>query len=152
MIHEIAEMERLLDLDHLGLGHGLMNATAAAIKQLSMREEGPDGNAWAPLHPDYLDWKRAQGELMAIGRLHGLMLDDEQLKGERAIGKDRATMTYGTTPEARAEATQFQEGGAVTGTGQPPRPFYALGREAIEETNEVADAMFEQNFDYFFPG
>lgn len=151
LMHDMDEMERLMDLDQLSLAQGLMDATEAGIYLMSMAEEDPSGAAWPSLHPLYLDWKQHQGLLMSIGRLHGLMLSHEELRGERTIDKHKAEMQYGITQQAREEATQFTEGGAVTGTQQPPRPFYDLGPESIMRTDDAADISFNANFDHYFP-
>ena len=46
---------------------------------------------------------------------------------------------------ARIEATKFQEGGIVTGTNQPPRPFYGFTHGAVQ----MADALLTHVFQTF---
>jgi hypothetical protein len=137
-----ADARRLLeafDFDKNGLGEALMDEAVDQFLIEMDAQVDPDGVPWPPLSEDYAEWKAsaAPGEPMAV--LYHLMKTPEQLAGERTIAADVATMTYGTSPDARDEAGFFIEGRPP---GQPARRFYEFSAACEARFDAILDAHF----------
>ncbi len=138
----IGELQRFCDAFDFttpGLADEIAEAAAAGIAVNMDAEQDPDGNAWPALSPAYEAWKSAHfpGQEMAV--LRGAMKTAQQLKGEVVATPGEIKQTYGVDPQARQEATQFQEGDA----NQPPRPFYAFSNVAVMLVDQVLDRRFD---------
>lgn len=127
ILAKLGEIGHALDLDRDDLGPELMDIAAEEVAAAMDRQEDPDGSPWAPLAPRTAAAHHGQ----PIGERTGLMKSPDQLAGERHVSAESAEMTYGITPAAKVEAIKFTFGGLVTGTNQPPRPFYGLTRQAV---------------------
>jgi hypothetical protein len=133
-----------LELPRAGgvLGEALLDVAKAGVADCFLTESDPDGTPWDELSPDYEKWKAAHRP-NPKGNLWGLMSDPDQIEGERAITDEEASMTYGRSPDAKAEATYFQD--PDPGRNQPPRGFYGLTREAIDASNSLLDSHFDRH-------
>lgn len=137
------ELAHALDLDRGGFADDLMREATDGILWNMIQELDPDGVPWAPLDPTYAAEKAIArpGKPMAV--YDTIMRTVAQLEGRHAVGPDLATQSYGTgDPVALYHAVCFTEGGVITGTSQPPRPFYAFTTGAIAAMDAVADARF----------
>ena len=144
----LADIRRLKDpfnLSRSGLGDQLLDIAVLNIVLNCSAGLDPDGQPWLPLSKSYQLWKDNIAPGQPIGRLFDLMLDYGQLSGERTVGPAWAIARYGTDSLARIEAMKFQEGGLVTGTNQPPRPFYGFTHGAVQ----MADATLTHVFNSF---
>ena len=146
IVAELRDAEHAFDLDRNGIGTAIMAHAVDGIMWNMIQELDPDGLPWDDLSPSYEAWKKTVAPGKPIGVLHGLMRTMDQLAGVQLVTTNFASMTYGTDPVARVEATKFQEGGIVTGTAQPPRPFYGLTREALDDIDAEFDARFTTAF------
>lgn len=102
----------------------------------------PDGIPFPALSQYYETWKQAVVGDEPIGILFGLMTSRAELCGVRIIRPDHAIQIYGATLAGQIEATKFQEGGAVTGTNQPARPFYGFPDQHVYNTMQPFDRHF----------
>lgn len=140
---DIDRMEHGLDLDRDLFASTLMDASVDGILWNCGQEKDPEGVYWPRLSAGYKAWKDQFHPGHPTGVLFGIMITVEQLSGVRVITADQASMTYGISPQAIVEAVKFTEGGAVTGTNQPPRPFYGFTAEAIADIETIADRRFQ---------
>lgn len=144
LLSEARELSRMFDLARYNTGLRALDLAAQGVLDCFQNEADPDGVPWPPLDPSYEGWKTATVGSKPIGYLFGVMSDMAQIQGISVITADQATMTYGITEEAKIEATKFQEGGAVTGTNQPPRPFYGFSFVGVYMVNTMFDDHFTQ--------
>jgi hypothetical protein len=77
-----------------------------------------------------------------MGYLYGFMLDHSEVEGVREIEQNHMIHGYGITTKARIEAIKFTEGGVVTGTRQPPRPFFGFSALSYVELVRASDNEF----------
>jgi hypothetical protein len=138
----IQAKKKCVQVDDPQIMNRVMDMVAQHVKNNCIAETDCDGFAWPKLSTGYETWKNRffPGQLMGILWHHMLAMD--QLEGTRILAKDRSTMTYGLDPIAKEEAEKFQEGGAVTGTNQPPRGFYGLTYQAISALDQIFDHIF----------
>lgn len=116
---------------------------AAGMARNMDAECDPDGIPWEKLSPYYADWKASVRPGAPMGVFDGIMKDWANLVGTATASGDRMTMTYGTgDPVAMMHAIKFTNGGIVTGTSQPPRPFYGLTVEAEAEATHLFGQLF----------
>lgn len=142
-MYDTFDMEvEMLNLERDGLGHELMDMASASIIMQCAFEADPDGVPWPALDPRYAAEKKALVGTMPMGVLHGLMLSFDQVDGVRDVHEHDAEQYYGTDPVAIAEAVKFTMGGAVTGTAQPPRPFYAFNAISFATMDPIVDRHF----------
>jgi hypothetical protein len=139
---ELDMIEHMFDLDQHDLGRHMLDNAAFEITVNMANETDSDGFPWAPLSSWYEEWKKNVAPGAPIGYLYGLMTNWEQIAGERLIYQYTASMTYGIDVIAKIEAVKFQEGGIVTGTNQPARPFYGLTLAACLRANDRFDVIF----------
>jgi len=142
ILAELDRIPRWIDLEK-GMGLQLLDVATFEILESMDSETDPDGIPWAPLSDSYLTWKAEIAPQAAMGVLYGIMKTWDQVAGIRDIWPDLAEMTYGITVEARVEAVKFSEGGIVTGTAQPPRPFYALTTATIIRADAIVGNAFD---------
>ncbi len=116
---------------------------ATNVQMTMMMESDPDGNPWPKLSDSYQEWKDrvAPGELM--GYLYGAMKEESNIRGVPVTSGNQMTIAYGPDPVAIQHAIKFTEGGIVTGTNQPPRPFWALSQQAEAEITQHIDVMMQ---------
>jgi hypothetical protein len=74
-------------------------------------------------------WVKRKGH-STIGVWLGLMSDPVQMAGEVEVTRDSATVTYGVTEDARAEADWFTKGDPKH--HRPPRPFWGLTIQSLD--------------------
>ena len=143
LLDDITRMMNPFDLTKKGLAQEI--ATAAAdgiIVHMTMGCE-PDGTPWEPLSPGYQAWKDKEAPGQPIGRLYDHMMTYTQVYGTLQISTDQITQTYGVDDDAFLEALKFQRGGAVTGTTQPPRPFYGFTQIAVDRIDFILTRTFD---------
>ena len=145
ILDELKSLASLFDLGG-GLGEDLLDIATWEILASMDSETDPDGIPWPALSPGYEEWKSEVAPQAPMAVLHGVMKTFVEVAGERHQDPDHASMTYGVTPEARIEAVKFQEGGIVTGTRQPPRPFYALTTAAVIRVDARLGNLFDTAF------
>ena len=143
-LKDIRDLAGIFEMDRDRLGERLCDVAAEEIMRNMIAECDPDGVRWADLSPSYQAWKDTITPGAPMGVLWGIMRTSAEVRGEREIDAGHAEMGYGETQQARTEAIKFQEGGKVTGTGQPPRPFYAFTRGAIVRATQVLDDVFRR--------
>jgi hypothetical protein len=132
----------MFDLDKGQLGRSLMAiATEEILVNMDM-ECDPDEMPWAPLSTEYHAWKRTIAPNAPMGVLYGIMKTYDQISGTQTIQADTAMMEYGLDIIAQTEAMKFTYGGFVTGTRQPPRPFYGLTFMAETRISAELDSRF----------
>jgi hypothetical protein len=118
------------------IGKGALDLLAGRIQARCTRMVDPRFRAWGP----NLEW--AKHDKQKIGKPIGVygdptadsMLAMVNITGERVIEAHEASMTYGTTPEAKKRIQWFTNGSTDPGDGtersgaenQVPRPFYDL--------------------------
>ena len=115
---------------------------ATAIMINMDAECDPDGNPWPDLSNSYATWKATIAPGRPMGYLYGTMKTMDNLMGVAVVQGSQMTMTYGVDPVAIAHAIKFTEGGLVTGTNQPPRPFYGLTTYAEQQLNDHWSTVF----------
>ena len=142
ILDDFRAIARTFDLDRHDLADRMMDIATFEILAHMDAEVDPDGVAWAPLSQKYIEYKAEIAPQAPMAVLFGVMKTWDQVAGERHVETARATMTYGTDDAARIEAVKFTEGGAVTGTDQPQRPFFGLTNGAVGRI----DAMLERHF------
>lgn len=142
LVADLDRLENPFDLTADGLGAELAGIAAEEILANMDAETDPDGNPWPSLSAGYREWKDvvAPGAPMAV--LRGVMKTIEQLRGEPVFTPGAGRQTYGTDDEAKEHAMKFQEGGLVTGTNQPQRPFYGFTQKAFDRMNAACDQRF----------
>jgi hypothetical protein len=143
---DMAKMLTTFDLDRNNMAMYCFIDVAMGIQSNMDLEMDSDGNTWDQLSHSYDTWKQTVAPGMPIGWLYGLMRDITELLGTQLIGQDVAVMSYGTNMISQMEAIKFSEGGAVTGTNQPPRPFYGLTFVAIAKCDASFDYQFANAF------
>ena len=118
------------------------------------RELDADGNPLAPNRGKYGEHKRAEGLPVGIGTdpdRSEQMLSLVQLKGERDIQADHATIVYGTTQGAKDKANWFTYGSSGSSVyweysgakNQPPRRFWDFD----DDINSQLVARCEERLD-----
>lgn len=103
-------------------------------------QQEPGGADLAPLAPATLRRKEKLGYPSTIGVEKGLMLDADQLKGERSITSEAASMEYGKTELAKLEAQWFQDPNRAHGK-QPRRPFFELDERIEQDLDNFVDEV-----------
>lgn len=130
---------RFADFTHQGMGKDLIEIDIQAIKRRTRGQFDAQGKSWPSLSAAYEEWKRKYFGNRPIGVLHGMMLAIDQLRGLAFISATSMRVTYGTTQQARDEATWFQEGNA----NQPPRPFYEFDAQGDADKTAYLDHRFD---------
>ncbi|MDQ3168423.1 MAG: hypothetical protein M3P94_07220 [Chloroflexota bacterium] len=135
-------LAHVFDLDQGTIADDIMDKSVDGMMWNMLMETAPDGTPWPALSDDYEEWKDKfyPGQLMS--HLTGEMRTIDQLSGVRTVSAHMATMEYGLDHAVRLKAMKFSEGGVLTGTAQPPRPFYAFTFMAIA----AVDDRFNQAF------
>lgn len=142
VMKDLDAFEGCFDLDRGGLGEDVMDAAALGVLFNMVQEKDPDGVPWPDLSASYAAQKQIDRPGEPMGVYDGLMRDPAQIEGTRFVTIFHAQMEYGPDPVAQAHAIKFSEGGAATGTAQPPRPFYGLTAEAVVLIDARFDAAF----------
>jgi len=137
------DLDRHVDamrLDRGELATDLMDIAVEEMKASMARQEDPDGNAWADLSESYAKQKARTHPGRPISELEGLMSSDDEMNGFRIVGEASASLTYGNSPEAKAEAEWFQD---PANDNQPPRVFWGLTKEAVRRSGERVHQAFD---------
>lgn len=140
ILADLTRLEKPFNFTRDQLGPRTCQVAARAILDNMEAEADPDGWPWPALGPSYEAWKNAVAPGNPIGVLWGHMRDTTQLEGEQRITIKRVEQEYGIDEKAKQEAAEFQEGGLLTGTMQPQRPFYAVGHHCADELDAHFDA------------
>jgi hypothetical protein len=140
--YELQLMENPFDFTRGGLGQAIIDAGIIGIIDNTWDELEPDGTPWAPLSQGYAAWKNSVRPGQRIGRLWDVMLAIPEIMGVQTILPARMVHQFGVTDQAKLEALKFQEGGLVTGTNQPPRPFFGITIAACY----MDDTLLENRF------
>lgn len=129
---------KLLDLRVNSLGEDLCKAATDGVQRSIAAEQSPDGNAWPALSEKYEERKSFDfpGNPMAV--LRGTMANPREVAGEVVVTEGSAEVTFGTSAEARQEASWFQEGDS----DQPPRPFWGFTPDSEAEARAILDKRF----------
>lgn len=144
IVDELERLKTTFDLDRDNLATTVLDVCTIEIMASMDSETDPDGIPWASLSPYYLEWKAEVAPQAPMAVLHGIMKTWEQVAGARFVRADYAEMTYGVDPVAKIEAIKFTEGGIVTGTSQPPRPFYAITTAALIRVDAILGVRFDK--------
>ena len=137
-----ADLERhkkLFDLSVDHLGRDLCKAATDGAQECIADEKAPDGSAWPPLSEAYDEWKSFHYSGRPMGVLHQVMANPHEVAGEVEVSAERATVTYGVSEQAKAEASWFQEGDQH----RPPRRFWGFTDASLSRAREILDARFE---------
>jgi hypothetical protein len=119
------------------LADDLFDLQAQRIRDRSLAQRAPDGTTWADNEPRYA--ARKGYKPVGVG-LTGEMLSLEQLRGDRRLGDESATMQYGKDAWNRQKAKWFSEG---NDRGQPERPFW----EITADDRDALDALARRHYD-----
>jgi hypothetical protein len=148
------------------LGDDVLDIIATGISDRSRMEEDPAGGEWAANRGKYGQRKRGRGLPVGVGFVRGgpgggggggsgVMLSLPELKGTRVIEPQRASMSYGTSDDARRlgewftnGATPGPDGGEASGApGQPPRPFYEYTTDDEAEVTRRVEEFVRRELD-----
>lgn len=134
--------DALQRLARLGKAQGVLKSIGMHLVQETKRRfreaKGPDGQAWAPLHPLYAATKRGPGILRELGNAGGLMGSiTYQVEGNRlTVGTNKihaAVHQFGATIVPKtAPALAFRLGGETVlakSVTIPARPYLGVSRE-----------------------
>lgn len=141
-IRDVADCLNLRAVGRYGLlGEDLMDLTAEGIfDRTVLGQQEPGGGPLAPLAESTLARKRKAGYPDTIGVATGHMLALDQLKGDRSVSADRATMAYGRDEEARLRMAYFSEGHGGR-RRQPPRPVFEFDDRIDAELDALVDEV-----------
>ena len=128
----------MFDLTRDDLGRRLLDAASINCWLSLTNQEDAQGNALAPLSPDYAASKAKDKPGYPIGVYDAEMIKREHFFGERRIEENEAEVIYGKNEKAREEAAWFIEGDPSN--NRPPRPFWGLTAQAIKESEEILAA------------
>jgi hypothetical protein len=138
----LAKHRKCFDLVEGGLGRELCKVATDGAQACIAGQQAPDGSPWPALSPAYEEWKEFHHPGLPMGLLFGVMANPREVAGTIEVTPDKATVTYGVSAEARAEASYFQEGDEH----QPPRRFFGLTDESRARSKEILDERFKSVF------
>jgi hypothetical protein len=143
----VAEIDRMQDafiLTKNQFGEELCTIAAQGVDECTSAGCDSEGNSWPPLSYEYQQWKSTVAPGKPIGVLFMAMLQWKELIGRLTINTYAMVQRYGVSMIARIHAYKFQEGGAVTGGKQPPRPFWGFTASAIQRMDQCATSNFDK--------
>lgn len=138
ILNDLEAMKAIFDLSQ-GVGADFLESTSQAVFAQMAAESDADGNPWPALSSSYERWKSANFPGEPISRLHGLMREIDQVRGDQHVESELASMTFGLDEQARAEAEWFQD---PENPGQPPRGFYDFGSAVVAAVTPTIDGRF----------
>ncbi len=141
---DIEALGECFDLDRGQIADLVTVEAAAGIRRNAFFEVGPDGVPWPELSLAYQAEKQRARPGKPMGVYDEIMLSTSQLVGSSVVTRYVIDQHYGDgNPVAMAHAIKFSEGGAATGTAQPPRPFYGFTVDAVAGIDGHFDDLFQ---------
>lgn len=138
ILDRLERHKTMFDLTRDDLGRKLLDAASINCWLSLTNQEDAQGNALAPLSPDYAKAKEKDKPGYPIGVYDAEMVKREHFFGERRIESDEAEVIYGKNDKAREEAAWFIEG--YPNNNRPPRPFWGLTAQTIKESEDILAA------------